>query len=665
MTGSLEWKIQRIRRMGGGELIHRSLRTVKQFLEKKYVSLGWSPKPSFKVAAGSSLLPPLNDFLPEWQARYQLDTAGLNDLMQGNMTLFGHHKVKLGTRIDWRTDPDTGTRSPSVYGKSINYRNDANVGNIKVLWELGRQHHLVPLAAAYAVSGDDRYLEPIRIQLDSWIEENPFAIGVHWCSALELALRLSSWAIVHSLISARDGQHGLFGVVSDSEAFGVSIYQQAWFIRHYLSRHSSANNHLFGELCGLWIACNVFDLGTEGFRWKKKCACELEQQLQLQVFEDGVGKEQALYYHLWMLEYGIFIAAAGRRFGTPFSNEFSDRLDAMTDFIKDITPHGGTPPQIGDADDGFVTRFSASWPSDPYGDVVAAADVVLRAQAPRSLTEKAFWYGIIGMPDNGTLPTRTSAPPQRKYPRIYPNGGYAILGDDVCHIVFDAGSLGYLSIAAHGHADALSINLALSGKWWLVDPGTYVYHRMPQWRDYFRSTRAHNCVVVDGRDQSIMCGPFMWLDHAKAWIESQHDESPMRQCVKGSHDGYDLIGVRHRREVRVDVDIKEIVVIDELDGSGSHDIESWFQCAPDIEVKIQNSGNILTLSNSLCHQMITMHTDSALAWRVIRGQQKPVIAGWYSKQLDDKEPSPAICGSARLTLPARLETRMKYSLNVD
>ena len=108
--------------------------------------------------------------------------------------------------------------------------------------------------------------------------------------------------------------------------------------------------------------------------------------------------------------------------------------------------------------------------------------------------------------------------------RAFPEGGYFILGEDFetpreVRLVADAGPLGYLAIAAHGHADALAFTLSVGGKPILVDPGTFSYSSQP-WRRYFRSTAAHNTVVVDDRDQSEYGGSFLWLEHANAVVET-------------------------------------------------------------------------------------------------------------------------------------------------
>src|SRR6202012_2469501 len=70
----------------------------------------------------------------------------------------------------------------------------------------------------------------------------------------------------------------------------------------------------------------------------------------------------------------------------------------------------------------------------------------------------------------------------------------------------DGGPHGFLSIAAHAHADALSVEVRCGGVDILADPGTYCYHGEPEWRKYFQSTIGHNTVEVDGQWQSLRGG---------------------------------------------------------------------------------------------------------------------------------------------------------------
>ena len=120
-------------------------------------------------------------------------------------------------------------------------------------------------------------------------------------------------------------------------------------------------------------------------------------------------------------------------------------------------------------------------------------------------------------------------------------------------LLVDAGPLGYLSIAAHGHADALSFVLNIGDREILVDPGTYAYHTDPGWRRYFRSTLAHNTVGIDEQDQSLQAGNFMWTDHARARCIEFEAGNAMQRFV-GEHYGYERLEdpVVHRREILFD-----------------------------------------------------------------------------------------------------------------
>ena len=280
----------------------------------------------------------------------------------------------------------------------------------------------------------------------------------------------------------------------------------------------------------------MFDLGSTGDRWGRFAQAELEKEARAQVFSDGVDKEQATYYHLWVLEYLFFAWLVGERAQKPFSPEFRDCILSMSRFLRDISLESGEPPQIGDADDGFVMRFEPGWPQHPYHDVQDAIATVFgdsKRHPDLRQSQKTFWYSMLC----GFLPSeRTSTKPvySPRYPIAYRKGGYAVLGDDRVRLVFDAGPLGYPSIAAHGHADALSFCLGVDDAWWLIDPGTYAYHSEAEWRDYFRGTSAHNTLVINGLNQSRIGGNFLWLEKAHAVLEATGRKSDGTQWARGS-----------------------------------------------------------------------------------------------------------------------------------
>lgn len=637
MSGVL-WKLNRLRLMSFSELLFRCFRYLAQKHEKYRLAYGWVPFFKGKVKGKNCLFGENESLINDWNSKYKINKTQLNNYIEGKIDFFGHESMSVGNPVNWHRDPVSQIVSPKSFGKELNYRDDNIVGNVKFIWELGRHQHLVPLSVAYAVTGEIHYKQAVVNQIDSWIRDNPYGLGIHWCSSLEAALRLISWALVHSFLALRDKDNGLFSAINDPEILGQSIYQHAYFIRHFLSRYSSANNHLIGELSGLWIGCQVFDLGEYGTRWSKFAQKELEHESKLQVYVDGVDKEQAFYYHLWVLEYFFFIWLAGIRTKTAFSEEFLEKVKKMTYFLKDVSPDGGDPPQIGDADDGFVARFEPCWSKMPYTELLNVLDYVFD-DAKESVPQKAFWYrSILSSIDS----TSSKLNWERSYPAEYREGGYVMLGGAGCHLVFDCGSLGYQSIAAHGHADALNICLAIDGQWWLVDPGTYAYHSDEEWRNYFRGTSAHNTVMIDGENQSTIGGPFMWTLKAKAGIEKLTDENGL-QIATAFHDGYKKRGVIHHRKVSYSQLENMVEITDSLQGGDHVKAEIFFHFSPEVSLQYDEVHKywIATRENSDRRVMFVFGRP----WEVglIKGQYNPIL-GWYSSALEEKIESSVLHG---------------------
>jgi len=94
-------------------------------------------------------------------------------LLEGHAEFFGVARNDL-VAPDWSFDPKTGRHAPTDgYAFDIDYRNEQVVGDIKQLWELSRHHHLTVLAAAFAVTRDDRYARRVADHLKSWWAANP------------------------------------------------------------------------------------------------------------------------------------------------------------------------------------------------------------------------------------------------------------------------------------------------------------------------------------------------------------------------------------------------------------------------------------------------------------------------------------------------------------
>jgi hypothetical protein len=651
----LKWAIARARAMSGREIGFRIGRAVRERAERLGFARAHPSEP--KGEAGKAWLEELpRNFDP---APY---VEAADRALEGRFDVFALRDVKLGFPPQWHVDPKTRTAAPLVYGKALNYRDSRNVGDIKYLWEINRHLELVTLAQAFHLTGESRFAIGCRAMLDSWIAANPYPLGVNWCSSLEHAMRLVNWSFAWSLLGGE--RAGMFEG-EEGQAFRRrwldSIYQHCHFIAGHISRHSSANNHLLGERTGLFIAATTWPLWDVSRRWQTESHAELEREALLQNFEDGVNKEQAVWYHHAVADMLLLAGVVGRANGRDFSAVYWRRFEAMLEFLASIMDCAGNVPQIGDADDGVMVRFVPSRELDVYASLLASGAVLFERgdfkRKARALDDKTRW--LLGDQADEKFSALVSTGATLPVRREFASGGYYVLGDRFetdreVRVVADAGPLGYLSIAAHGHADALAFTLSAGGTEMLIDPGTFAYHTEKRWRDYFRGTSAHNTVRIDGVDQSVAGGNFLWLRHARAQVEHTSDNR-----LAARHDGYGRLAdsVQHRRVWAYDGASQTLAVLDELKCSAEHRAEWFWHFAPGCGVRV--AGNHLTAQRN--NVQLTLVFPAELTCRIAAGADHPPL-GWFSKGLDSKLPivSAVVEGVVRRSSSFAFELRVEF-----
>jgi hypothetical protein len=649
--------------MGLPEVSFRLWRSVQTAWEKIRVLNGWKPRLKETFELRQNLFhADLEKVLARYSETFGKDSEHNVDRLLSEFCIFSNYRIDITQSFDWHTDPETGKRAPILFGKNIDYRNEELVGNCKTLWEISRHNHLVPMAAAYALTGDCRLLEKIHQQIISWIEQNPYAMGVHWCSSLEVSIRLISWCFVHGLVSLR-AKNGIFSSQSFSSQIENAIYQHAYFVINYLSRYSSANNHLIGELTGVWIACNMFDMGVHGEKWRKQVKAELIKEAALQVFEDGVSKEQATYYHLWVNEYLFLVNLIGMRYENEFDREFVERVYKMGDFLADIKSPGGVVPQIGDADDGVVVCFDDYEKENPYDAFLSVIQYQKNHNALglEKISKKAFWFSCVNESDSGGVATSVREDPAVDGLKVYPDGGYVILSEDDAHIVFDAGSLGYPSIAAHGHADALSLILALFGEWWLVDVGTYCYHTDSLWRNYFRSSSAHNSLAFNDYDHSLIGGDFLWLKHGECKLLTAERTDAGTVLIQGKSKPYYSGEYMHDRTLIVDSGNQSLTIEDSVKLASGTNVSMYFHLHPNVIPELNKATGTCRLKHKLLKQQVEFTLDQSMDWKLIKGSNEPPM-GWYSEKLGAKEETSVMVGAGVFESSCTFTTGIRWTI---
>ncbi len=661
MSATLAWKLNRLKTMGAAEVCWRVRKAVAAGFERWGFGLAYDGNAGTGISGSAWVSPLPRDF----DATPYI--AAADRLLAGRWDVLSLRDCALGFPPRWNRDPKTGVEAPLAFGKDIDYRDERIVGDIKYLWEPNRHLELVTLAQAWHLSREQRFAEGARGLLSSWLEQCPYPQGPHWNSSLELGVRLVNWACAWHLLG---GEAAPLFATEEGQAFRElwlgAIYRHCHFISRNLSRHSSANNHLFGELMGLFVASVTWPLWPESGRWRARARGELEAEATKQNAADGTNREQAFWYHHEVADMMLLCLLFGQANGVDFSKGFRKRLELMLEFIAAVMDAGGHVPMVGDADDAVMVRFSREQGFCPYRSLLATGAVLFgrndfKTQA-RHLDEKTRWLLGDDVSERFHELRLATVEPARL---AFSEGGYYVLGRDFgtpreVKAVVNAGPLGYLSIAAHGHADALAFSLSVGGNEILVDPGTYAYHGQKRWRDYFRGTSAHNTLRIDGEEQSVPGGNFMWLSHARARCE--HFESGMeRDVFEGVHDGYLRLNdpVRHRRRIEFDKRDMLIEVEDTLECNEEHFVELHWHLAERWVARV--SGH--AVEAECADARIRFQCPLGLgAPDVIVGQNEPPL-GWISRRLDEKKPSPVIVCAGRVAGDTRLVTVIKIAID--
>ena len=653
------WRINRLRTMSPAEIRHRVVQAAHIRAERWGLSKCIVPAPDLSRRANAWI---------DREARVDREAycAAADRIVAGRFDVFALKDISLGNPPRWNRDPKTGTVAPLDFGKQLDYRDAKLVGDIKYLWEPNRHLHLVTLAQAYALTGNDRYAGTIREHLESWFDACPYKMGANWSSALEPALRLVNWALAWQLVG---GAESAMFATPEGERFRArwleSVFQHAEFVSGHFSQHSSANNHLIGEAAGVFTAGMAWPHWERSAEWTEAARAILEREALMQNAADGVNREQAVAYQHFTFDLLLLPLLAARANGGGFSSDYVTRLEKMLEFLASIMDVSGNLPMIGDSDDAFVARIDPRESSCRTRSLLATGAVLFRRGDFKAkagpLDDKTRW--LLGAEAQAVFDSVEAGPARLPVRREFPEGGYYILGDAFetpgeVRLIVDAGPLGYQAIAAHGHADALAFTLSLGGREFLVDPGTFAYHTEPLWRTYFRGTGAHNTVRIDREDQSEPGGKFMWLRKADAgcaaWQASSEED-----FFEGWHDGYLRLEdpVMHHRSIRLLKKERRIVIEDRLQMEGEHEVELFFHWSE--RCSVQADGKAFVAEQGGRTVKLWLPELPGGAGELLTASMDP-IGGWISRRFDVREPAPTVRWRATLAGNCTLRSSLEY-----
>lgn len=646
------WKMRRLRAMSASEIMFRARRSAEVLAERMWTKQRARPARFIEKARDVELLP----LDAAFNAEPYLQAA--DQIISGRWRVLGLDAADVGWPPRFNRDPKTGIEAARGFGKTLNYRSEAVAGNVKYLWEINRHAELVNLAQAFFLTRDRRYAASCHMLIDSWIDQCPHADGVNWSSSLEAAVRVVNWAIAWDLLgvdpAAREPLH---------ERWLNVVYQHCRFIESYPSLYSSANNHRLGELMGLYVAAVCWPCWSESRRWRDDSLAAFEDEALKQNASDGVNREQAIYYQHEVADMMLLVGLIDRRHGRKLGERYWQRLEAMLEFIAAATDRGGNVPMIGDADDARLVRFNPALDASVYQSLLATGAALFRRPDFKAMCgkfdDKSRWLlGVAGEAAFDDLRAAAAVNPRN----VFREGGYYFLTADrglptevLC--IADAGPLGYLSIAAHGHADALAFTLSAGGHPILIDPGTYAYHTEAHWRRYFRGTSAHNTARVDALDQSEQGGSFLWSSKAESRVSHWSSNNAEDRLI-ASHDGYQRLPdpVVHTRDIRLLKTDRLVEVADEFQCGGSHQVELHWHFSDQCHVEVDLSRCRVSVGPVRMEMEFSGETGLL---QLFNGSD---TLGWVSHRFDRKTPAPTLRWSSGITGTTRVKTTLRFSL---
>ncbi len=507
--------------------------------------------------------------------------------------LYGYRYEDYAT--DWHAGFNTPARWPLLPSSTLSYRQRDDIGDARINWELNRLRQFARLAAASLAApatpvGPDaspaqaspaELLARLNFLFDDWVAHNPFLYGISWTSPMEVAIRMMQW-----IYAARFLALAITSAEAPAWQTATRLLTGAANMAEYVSRHlsgySSANNHLVVEAAALvtaGAALNRPELIT-------RATAILDRELAVQVTADGVDRESSLHYHTFVLEAYLLAVNELRNAGQPVPAHWQQRLGAMASFIE----ASRVPAPASPAKDSPTQEASAA--ESPASSQDSSTQPASTKDSPASAEGAAPLYAIFGDDDGARIldlnfgdddyyalqvrryHTLFTAPKAQQAsscyrpctadpeapspdaaaiyraptadatlaPANFIEGGYSFLREGRMFAAIDHAPLGFGTIAAHAHADALSFQLFVDGRPVFIDPGTYLYHADLPRRNRLRSSLMHNTVTINGCEQSQMLGPFLW--GKKATTRLLH-ASP-HSCQAEVHT---LSGITHRRTI--------------------------------------------------------------------------------------------------------------------
>lgn len=519
------------------------------------------------------------------------------------------------------------------------------------------RHDFIPtLIQAYWYTSDRRFAERAVALWRDWINQ-PGRLRLD--NSVDNSIRIQNWLWIVYAISREN-----FLTADDFVRLLSEVYRSGFRIEADMLY---AGNHRIIEALGLWCIGLLLPELQRASYWRSKGETILWEEIQHQVFPDGVHMEMSSGYHIFVTTHFLKFYLLSRANNCSVPEQFQDRLGKMLVFAEAMRkPDGGTP-MLGDGD-ALRTRDREHRESELLAPALSLfRNGTIETSIVGAHSDLVSWYlGNFAEERPGMPVCRAEqcAKNDAAHSIMFSNAGYVLMRTGCASqghsLLMDAGPFGMNGLSHHGHADALHLEICTSGESLVVDPGGYGYIN-DQWRRFFRSTRAHSTVEVDGLDQSEIFGVFGVGRTARCTITTWFTNERI-DFVEALHDGYRTLPypVIHRRTILfVKPPPAYWIIIDSLEGHGEHGMDLLFHLTPEAHLGQREEGRIVIRQARGTSTEFGSLLDPPDMASVIVGQMEPQIQGWVSRTTGDREKAPVLSFRKQGQLPQVFATLIR------
>jgi hypothetical protein len=589
---------------------------------------------TFLKAAPFNFWPDPSKLLNTKSALGTIDQA--KNILDGKFHLFGMTDAK----IDLSPKSDL-----SHWSNKIHSLGNTEPFDIKFIWEPARFGWALKLAQAYYLTREEKYAQKFLELLMDFIDRNPLNLGPNWESAQEVALRLIA------LIIACDLMRGAKSFTSKrKEVLLRSIADHADRVPPTLSyAKAQNNNHLISEAVGLFTAGVFLPDHPHSKKWRHLGLKWFNKAIQRQIAANGEYIQHSTNYHRMMLMLSLWMNALLLGQGSELDQSIKEKLScAVTWLYTHYDQLSGKVSNLGHNDGAHILPFSSS-PYDDFRPILSAAS---RAFSGKPILEPGEWDDLsswLGIP---SIDHSAASSPESGY-RIGNKSSWASLR-----------AVKYKSRPAH--ADQLQVDLWYQGYNIARDPGTYQYNAPPPWDNGLARSCVHNTITINGKDQMLRAGRFLWLDWSQGKLLTKN-----RGTLSAEHDGYQFLNVIHRREVKNNSE-KEWEISDFLLPQKPTQMKiraaiHWL--LPDFPFEIKNQIFSFSAPFGVFRLQISPEPKSPNGTfqifhkgiTIFGPSEENALLGWYSPSYGVKNPACSIVYSIQQNLPIKISSFFTFS----